>query len=134
MAVEQPYRHISVAPLQPEQIHGLRVIADRKRSRTCQLSLSKFVPRPASENSQLRLSARLLPGFRPLRSPTLLGGGDDCPSASLRELPFRLRRFRRSRTLFGFSPSLSLCCGDCRPASLAHLAPLRLGQFGSGGG
>src|ERR1017187_6137599 len=134
MAVEQPYRHISVAPLQPEQIHGLRVIADRKRSRTCQLSLSKFVPRPASENSQLRLSARLLPGFRPLRSPTLLGGGDDCPSARRRELPFRLRRFRRSLMLFEFGPLLSWGGGDPRHASLAYFLPLAPGRFGSGGG
>src|ERR1035438_7720544 len=59
--------------------------ADGKRSQTCHLSLSKFVPKPASENSQLRLSARLLRSFRPLRSPTLLGGGDDCPFASRRE-------------------------------------------------
>jgi len=36
--------------------------------------------------------------------------------------------------LFGFSPSLPLCRGDCRPASLADLSPLRRGRLGRGGG
>jgi hypothetical protein len=80
------------------------------------------------------LSARLLGGFRPLRSPTLLSSGDDRPSASRREFPFRLRRFWRSLLLLGFSPSLPLCRGDCRPASLAYLSPPTRGRFGSGGG
>src|ERR1017187_1806146 len=87
---------------------------------------------PAGGYGFLSRSLRLR-SFRPLQRPSLLRGGDDCPSASRRELPFRLRRFRPSLMLLGFSPSLSLCRGDCRPASLAYLSPLTSGRFGSGG-
>src|ERR1035441_25636 len=41
-----------------------------------------------------RTTHGLLRSFRPLCSPPLLGGGDDCPPARRRELPFWLQRFR----------------------------------------
>jgi len=80
------------------------------------------------------LSARLPGGFRPLGSPALLGSRDDRPSASRRQLSFRLRRFRHSLLPLGIGPSLPLRRGDGRSPSLAHLSPLARGRFGRNGG